>query len=266
MMASPVPPPPPPPPTPPKVFKELFSALAHHQGVLSSSAFNAYGTLIFKPPPPLFQFDFGPPQWPCPIDKSAVCARVLLIQSWVDGCFGFVGGGSQPGEESSPTLTMAREFEEEVGTRVEFTDDDFVFAVDRGGRMTFTFAKVTSDKSLFESVVSSFHATTIGRAAFINEIFTVTSLPLWVESDSSKQNAPIWGLPRILLGGMLTPTLSNSRAVRDDLVAILIIKGVIEKDEMKRRVFDVANELVRRGGANMTPLPEFDLLCARFGL
>ena len=76
----------------------------------------------------------------------------------------------------------------------------------------------------------------------------------------------IWGLPRLLLGGMLTPGLQNNHASRDDLLAILVQKDIIPLYQMRRRVFDVAAKLFKQSPMNKTPLPDFDDFATRYKL
>lgn len=240
----------------------------------------SYGTIIYTPCSAIF--DFGEPRWPSKYDKKKVCSRVLLVNTWIDGCFGLPGGTGDR-DETCPLNILNREFREEVGfdllsNDIGFAEEDFCFAAVRGERMFFFFAKTTTDEALFDTILRSSVARG-NRKEFVNDIFCVQGLPLWVESGEvthggqefvhrSEQNCnyDIYGLPRILLGGMLTPSLQNNNVVRDDLLAILVKKDIIPLYQMRRRVFDVATKLFQQSPLHKRPLIDFDVFTTRYKL
>ena len=101
---------------------------------------------------------------------------------------------------------MNREFLEEVGVSVSFTQSDYLFTNLYRGRSNHIYAKVTHDHSFFQSLFFAFHSEQ--REAYIDEVFSITGLPLWFESpnvtaedmDTPADAMKIWGLPRLLAG------------------------------------------------------------------
>ena len=51
--------------------------------------FLCYGTVIYHPQD--YVVDFGPPQFPTKFNKKDKCPRILLISTWIDGKWGFIG-------------------------------------------------------------------------------------------------------------------------------------------------------------------------------
>jgi 8-oxo-dGTP pyrophosphatase MutT (NUDIX family) len=221
--------------------------------------------VIYLPPSPVT--DFGESAYPCPYQKKLVSPRVLLVSTWTDGKYGFPGGGVKKGEDV--VAAMNREFLEEIGTSVEFSEIDFCFSSEASDRITYNFAKVIRDEESFESLLRSFH--TADRPAYVDEIIGVAGFPLWIEgpldpaSYSWKNN--IWGLPRHLCfqGGSLTPTLQTNYQPRESLILLLLSTGVISQSLM-RRVFALASALCEAHPATCVPLEPFDAFLARVGL
>jgi 8-oxo-dGTP pyrophosphatase MutT (NUDIX family) len=161
----------------------------------------SYGTLVYLPEDSLV--DFGQSAWPSPFNKQIVCPRAVLVSTWTDGKFGMPGGGLKKGESELDGLN--REFNEEIGFDVHFTDSDFCFSfMDK--KLVFVFCKVTRDRDLFERVLKSF--TDGSRESYVNEIIGVVGYPIWVEGPEQVEDVSwsnnVWGFPRHLCaqGGM----------------------------------------------------------------
>jgi 8-oxo-dGTP pyrophosphatase MutT (NUDIX family) len=206
----------------------------------------SFGTLIYVPSEGS-RIDFGVSQWPPVAKKQIVCPRVLLVSTWTDGKFGFVGGASKGTE--SPLETMNREFEEEIGTDFKFSIDDHCFSIVEKNVPTHIFAHVTDDVNLFTNILSTFHRNQ-SRKAYVDEVFTATGIPIFVEgpanpADFSWENN-IWGLPRYLTfqGGTLTPTLNGDYTPRDQLLLVLLKRNVVSVPLM-RRIFGLARVFQR---------------------
>jgi 8-oxo-dGTP pyrophosphatase MutT (NUDIX family) len=220
--------------------------------------------VIYLPPSPII--DFGESAYPCPYQKKLVSPRVLLVSTWTDGKYGFPGGGVKKGEDV--ISAMNREFFEEIGTKLEFSESDFCFSCETNDRVTYNFAKIIRDEDSFESLLRAFHSS--DRAAYVDEIMGVVGFPLWVEgpldpaSYSWKNN--IWGLPRHLCfqGGSLTPTLQTNYQPRECLVLLLLVTGIVSQSLMKR-VFALATALCESHPDTCVPLEPFDALLARVG-
>eukprot|EP01035_Chromulina_nebulosa_P002024 gene2024-2733_t len=203
---------------------------------------STYGTVLFIPQD--FRVDFGRSVWPSPYQKKICSPIVLLCQGWTDGRSGFIGGQIEKGE--SVFQSMNREFLEEAGSSANFTMSEYLFSYinPAGNQMSHVFVQTTHDRNYFTSILSNFH-TSPDRKAYIDEIFSITGVPLWVEGPENAEdvswNNNVWGLPRLLAmnGGFLTGTLNNSNIVRDQLVLILLRSGVVD-DAAMRRVFQLA--------------------------
>ena len=80
----------------------------------------------------------------------------------IDDRLCYIKGGGKEGDES-PVETMNREFAEEIGTSLVFTEEkDFCFCymeVNPGGiNMTSIFCQKTSDLRQFTAILSNFHS------------------------------------------------------------------------------------------------------------
>jgi 8-oxo-dGTP pyrophosphatase MutT (NUDIX family) len=134
---------------------------------------SAYCTIVYLPSPAHLEIDFQIEPWPPIHDKQVASPRVLLVSTWTDAKFGFPGGGIKKGE--GPVDAIRREFAEELGSEVEFSEEDFSFA-EVGDRISFMFARVTHDESYFNNLLVNFHTTP--RKAYVNEIIAVAGLLL----------------------------------------------------------------------------------------
>jgi hypothetical protein len=174
--------------------------------LLPGAKVSCYATIVYLPEN--YTVDFGVQPYPPILKKKTSSPRVLLVSSWTDGRFGFVGGGCKAGE--SPIEAVNREFLEEVGTPEIFSAEDFV-CCEMGKRATFAFVKKTHDLSAFNQILASFYTTE--RAAYPDEVMAICGYPIWIEGPpgSGEDTWNIWGLPRHLTsqGGMMTPTLGE---------------------------------------------------------
>jgi 8-oxo-dGTP pyrophosphatase MutT (NUDIX family) len=201
---------------------------------------SVYGTVIYIPPECKIDFEVQP--YP-PVDKkSNCCPRVLLVSTWTDAKLGFPGGGIKRKNSETPVDAMNREFLEEIGTSVDFTESDFRFAEEGNNTMTYVFAQKTTDEAYFNNLLMNFHSP---RKAFVNEILSVCGYPVWVEGPESTGdvcwNNNIWGLPRHLTcqGGCLTPTLNGGNAPRKHFLLLLLECEVVSLPLMQR-IFSLA--------------------------
>ena len=85
----------------------------------------AYGALLYTPPA-CTGVDMGvaPRDWRT--YRATRAPRVLLVSTWADARWGFPGGGFRPTE--TPAEALSREFKEETGAAIAFSDSDFAFA------------------------------------------------------------------------------------------------------------------------------------------
>jgi 8-oxo-dGTP pyrophosphatase MutT (NUDIX family) len=230
-----------------------------------------FGTVAYLPPADTTKVDFGESQWPNPNKKKIVCPRVLLVSTWTDGKFGFIGGASEGGE--NPMEAMTREFAEETGTTIPFESADHCFSIVGNNTATHIFARVTNDLDFFTSILAHFH-TDNQREAYVEEVFTLVGLPIFLEGPADpaefswKKN--IWGIARYLTfqNGILTPTLSGQYEPRDHFILILLKLKIVSVDLMKR-IFALAHVFQR----DMDPttagpvyLPSFDKFIAKSGV
>ena len=168
-----------------------------------------YSTLLYTPESPAV--DFGLPTWPPTLFKKDLSARILLVSTWTDGRWGFIGGGCKKGE--TPVAAVNREFTEETGTAVDFEEKDFCFCDIGEKTAVFVFCRVVLDLPYFNSVLSAFY--TVERKAYPDEVLAMSGYPLWLEGPQSLSEVSwekqIHGLPRHLVsnGGLMTPTLGT---------------------------------------------------------
>ena len=221
---------------------------------------NVYSTIIYVPTN--FQIDFGPATWPSAFDKNKFCLRVLFIQGWTDAKFGFIGGKVEHNETIIDALN--REFLEETGSEVNFTMNDYLFSslISQTSTINHIFVKTTNDLNYFQSILINFHQNS-SREAYMNECFTLTALPLFIEGpinseDYSWQNN-VWGLPRYLTahGGFLTPTSNNTYHLRNELLFILILIKLIDLQLLKR-IIELSNLLTINDSINNIPLKSYE--------
>lgn len=233
--------------------------------ILLFSFFSSYGTVIYVPSSPVV--DFGESSYPSPYEKKVVSPRVLLVSTWTDGKYGLPGGGVKRGEEILQAIN--REFLEEIGTAIDFSDDDFCYSLETEGKITYHFAKITHDETFFESLLINFHR--LERSAYVDEIIGIAGFPVWIEGPldrtlySWKNN--IWGFPRHLCwqGGSFTPTLQSNYAPRESLVIILLLKGIISSSLMKR-IFELSSTLCEHHPESCIPLEVYDSFVSRVGI
>ena len=170
----------------------------------------SYGTVIYMPPDPVI--DFGVSPYPPIFSKNVVSPRVLLVSTWVDARFGFVGGKGD--RDETPIMTMKREFLEEIGSTIEFTESDFSFCHFDNNRADFIFFKITNDLSYFNALLAGFYTTS--RPAYPDEVISVCGHPVWIEGPPRAADISwdknVWGLPRHLRSGgsFMTPTLGTT--------------------------------------------------------
>jgi hypothetical protein len=199
-----------------------------------------YGTVVYSPPEPTV--DFGASQYPTPFVKKDVCPRVLLVSTWTDNRWGFIGGGCE-GQETS-LEAMNREFREETGCEeVNFVDDDFCFGHFKpDGTLTTIFAKRINGLDLFQSILVSFHSKH-NRKAYVDEVMAIAGMPIWVEGSSDgvvdMGKNGCWGLPRMLAnhGGCMsqgTFLKVASGLPREQLLLVLLKLQVISLDILDR--------------------------------
>lgn len=215
----------------------------------------AYGTVVYLPSSPLI--DFGPSTWPPVHIKKLVCPRVLMCQAWVDGRLTFVGGKSEKNE--SPVACLNREFHEETGSKVIFSEDERIFSRFGDGQTSHFFLKIFSIHEEFIELLINFHRQHL-REAYVDEVFGLVGLPIWVEGPdnplAASGNKDIWGLPRFLTpngGGLMSLTLGNDFKVREQLLIILLKLKLVDENLM-RKVFTLANSLT----SNPVPLPTYE--------
>lgn len=211
-----------------------------------------YGTVLYVPPVNSV-VDFGVCAYPTAWAKKEVCPRVLLVSTWTDGRWGFVGGGVNDGESAVEALN--REMKEETGFSSEdpavsvFSDADYCFSyVKKDGTPVHLFAKVSNDLDYFQSILVGFHANH-SRPSYCDEVIGICGMPLWVEGPEDAALVDMgrngcWGLPRMLVGqgGALTqgPFLKMQISLaREQLLAVLLKKGVITY-EVYDRVFELS--------------------------
>lgn len=225
---------------------------------------SSYGTVVFLPQP--FTVDFGVAPWPPVHLKKDVSPRVLLISTWTDNKFGFVGGNQKKGENSCETIN--REFAEETGSAVIFDESDFCFSF-KSERMTYVFAKVTSDEDYFNSLLINFHS--VPRPAYVNEVISIAGYPIWQEGPKTLEEVSwkknIWGLARHLCsqGGCFTPTLGNTNIPREHFILLLLKLAIVPMEEMKH-IFDLASHFTTEADPNARPLPPFEDFLRTVGL
>lgn len=214
-----------------------------------------------------------------------MCPRVVLVSTWTDGKFGMPGGGLRKDEMDVNGLN--REFQEEVGSDIEFNDDDFCFSC-TSKIVAFVYCKITRNVAFFENVLKSFPDQS--RDAYVNEIIGAVGYPIWIEGPEKVEDISwsnnVWGFPRHLCaqGGMyvcelhlslnfsspllystlhvlrFTPTLGNTHTPRDHLIIILLLKEIVPF-ELMRRVFVLAASF-----DSPCPLGDFDAFLIRTGL
>ncbi|KAJ1386226.1 hypothetical protein B484DRAFT_425961 [Ochromonadaceae sp. CCMP2298] len=102
-------------------YSSIEESLAFFEGAARPPKQCSYASLVYMPPTPLV--DFGKEVWPSPHKKKDVCPRLLLISNWTDNRFSLIGGNHEAGEDSLAALS--REFLEEMGTEVAFTQEDY---------------------------------------------------------------------------------------------------------------------------------------------
>lgn len=213
----------------------------------SSGKYACYGTVIYLPEN--YIIDFGPPQYPTRYNKKLVCPRVLLLSSWADGKFGFVGGGREK-IDARPIDCMNREFDEEMGTAGGdvFNEHDYLFTVKtemhstRGKITKFThiFCKLTQELRFFNGLLSSFHT---DRDAYLDEVFGIVTLPLWIEAPEDICGVPyhhVLGIPRLICGNCGAGCLTTQTSLhpvddfRNQFLLTLLMTKVVSIPLMKR--------------------------------
>ena len=205
--------------------------------------YSAYGTIIYLPPDTSRKPDFGDEQWPQPDNiKKQSCPRVLLVSTWMDNKFGFIGGNGEAGE--TPEETMSREFYEEIDSTLEFTEhEDHIFSYVDGDRASHIYAKVTRDLAFFNSFLCNFYKE--DRKAYLDEVLSVVALPIWIEGPSTddctqeiKDN--VWGLPRFLMSNGAVGCFSSGRfqnvqdIAREQFLLLLVATGVLSPNMLTR--------------------------------
>lgn len=211
--------------------------------------------------------DFGQSAYPAPYEKKLVSPRILLVSTWTDGKYGLPGGRAKKGEDVFQA--MNREFLEEIGTDVNFTENDFCYSVETSDKIVYNFAKITDDQDFFQSLLINFHRQE--RPAYVDEIIGVVGFPIWIEGplDGAQYswNNNIWGFPRHLCyqGGTFSPTLQSSYAPRESIILILLMKEVIPSSLMKR-VFELTSILCHHHPESCIPLESFDSFLAKVGI
>lgn len=190
---------------------ELDSALTtQRRGSLKVSA---YATVVYMPPAP--RVDFGLPSWPPSLLKRDLSPRMMLVSTWTDGRWGFIGGGARKCE--TPIDALNREFAEETGSTVLFSESDFCFCHFSDKQSTFVFCRITTDLGWFNSILSGFYS--IDRPAYPDEVLAICGYPIWLEGPIDVAEVSlekqVHGLPRHLVsnGGLMTPTLGSTMSV-----------------------------------------------------
>jgi 8-oxo-dGTP pyrophosphatase MutT (NUDIX family) len=225
---------------------------------------SAYCTIVYLPPAPDLEIDFHVEPWPPVHDKQKSCPRVLLVSTWTDAKFGFPGGGIKKTE--SPVDAIKREFKEELGSEVDFSEADFVFA-DIGDKVTYMFARITRDEGYFNDLLVKFH--TSQRHAYVNEVIAVCGYPIWLEGPSSVSEvcwqSNVWGIARHLTsqGGFLTPTLGNTNIPRQHFLLLLLELQIVSRDLMGR-IFELCAHFI--GESDNRPIASFEEFLISVGL
>eukprot|EP00596_Hydrurales_sp_CCMP1899_P007453 CAMPEP_0119049706 /NCGR_PEP_ID=MMETSP1177-20130426/65980_1 /TAXON_ID=2985 /ORGANISM="Ochromonas sp, Strain CCMP1899" /LENGTH=183 /DNA_ID=CAMNT_0007027249 /DNA_START=212 /DNA_END=763 /DNA_ORIENTATION=+ len=143
---------------------------------------------------------------------------------------------------------MNREFLEEVGTAVTYTNEDHCFSYLDTSKpnqhvLTSVFCKHTSDVNLFNSILAAFH--TLDRKAYVDEVLGVVGLPLFLEgpenpADYNGWSVNIYGLPKYLTwqGGIFSRPNAMTSPARDHFLLVLLKSRVISVVLMTR-IFDL---------------------------
>ena len=206
-----------------------------------SERYICYGTVVYSPPGEV-QVDFGQAKWPQLKDiKKLKCPRILLISTWCDGKWGFVGGGGKISE--TPLECMNREFYEEVGLQGEFVDEEYVYSLKKcTKKVTHLYIKKTKDLEFFTKILTTFHSMS-SRKAYVDEVVAITGLPLWIEGPDilgPEKAEDVFGLPRLLVGNAATGMFSSGSfekqetVTRDHFILSLLISGVVDMALMRR--------------------------------
>lgn len=154
---------------------------------------------------------------------------------------------------------LNREYHEEIGLKLQFESDDYIFSCLHNNCISHFYVRVESNRDIFQSLLIHFHSNYC-RDAYIEEVFSIMSIPLWIEGPEDISTVSwrnnVWGLPRYLTqaGGFLSPTLQNNFIVRDHFLLILLALDVINQDLM-RRIFVLSDCLKEK---SFVKLPSFD--------
>lgn len=188
-----------------------------------------YGTVVYQPHG--FQVDRGPQSWPR-AKLASTSARMLLISTWTDCRWGFIGGGMKPDRDASPLDTLHREIQEELGQGIQFTDDEYCFSYYPvpNGNLCHLFCKVISDSNEFQNLLQAFEQQH-KRETYVNEVMAITGMPLYYHHQAEKHEergaiastievANVHGLPRYL--SSLSPTWNFSYIVQEHFMCLLL--------------------------------------------
>jgi len=179
-----------------------------------------------------------------------------MCQGWVDGRLGFVGGKCRRDETAVDSLN--REFLEESGTAIIFTNADFIFARHDGDKISHFFVKLLENQEDFIEILVNFHRQW-ERKAYVEEIFGLVGVPIWIEAPDVVNAGDVWGLPRFLSshdGGAMTPTLACNYCVREQLLMLLMKLKLIDNSLMRRIILH-ANSLDKLHAAQLPSFEEF---------
>ena len=99
---------------------------------------------------------------------------------------------------------VRREFAEELGSDVDFSERDFVFA-DIRERISYIFARVTHDEAYFNDLLVRFHTTE--RKAYVNEVIAVAGLEGPSSASEVCWESNVWGIARHLTAQVGLPTV-----------------------------------------------------------
>ena len=234
--------------------------------------YNSYGTVIYLPPDSSVDIDFGIERWPQPDNiKKQRCPRVLLVSTWMDNKFGFIGGAGEAGE--TPEQTMNREFHEEMGTTLHFSDEhDHVFSCVDGNRATHVYAKVTRDLDFFNSLIHNFYKE--DRKAYLDEVLSLVALPIWIEGPPTENSTvdikdEVWGLPRFLMSNSGIGCFTSGRferaqdTVREQFLLLLLATNVLSPS-MLTRVAKLSSASVF--AQSVMKVKDFEELCSVDGV
>ena len=136
---------------------------------------------------------------------------------------------------------MNREFEEEIGYKAGaiFRDEDYCFSVKINERTcSHIYARIYTDLAAYNEILSSFH---LEREAYIDEVFGLASLPLWIEGPDTikkvKWGNSIHGLPKMLAPGGAFKTKGDNNRTREQFLLLLRCLNILDDLNLSRTFY-----------------------------